>query len=84
MTCTTSGIRFLLQENIKVLSRTTLQIPSQDECWIRGAKDCQGGNWWDKVGKGVGRHRGEERGMMFCLEVRTLSREMMNSVPAVI
>ncbi|GJY21180.1 hypothetical protein Tco_0393746 [Tanacetum coccineum] len=31
---------------------------------VVGAKDCQGGNWWDKVGKGVGRHRGEERGMM--------------------
>ncbi|GKC41643.1 hypothetical protein Tco_1059365, partial [Tanacetum coccineum] len=29
-----------------------------------GAKDFQGGNWWDKVGKGIGRHRGEERGMM--------------------
>ncbi|GKC68930.1 hypothetical protein Tco_1114813, partial [Tanacetum coccineum] len=29
-----------------------------------GVKDCQGDNWWDKVGKGIGRHRGEERGMM--------------------
>ncbi|GKD71693.1 putative ribonuclease H-like domain-containing protein [Tanacetum coccineum] len=35
---------------------------------------------WDKVG----RHREEERGMLFCLEVRTLSWEMMNSVSAVI
>ncbi|GJS77056.1 hypothetical protein Tco_0726937 [Tanacetum coccineum] len=31
--------------------------------------------WWDKVCKGVGRHRGEERGMMSYLVVRTWNIE---------
>ncbi|GJZ86833.1 zf-CCHC domain-containing protein [Tanacetum coccineum] len=40
--------------------------------WTNGvARDCQGGNWGDKVCRGVGRHRGEERGGMFCLVVKT-------------
>ncbi|GKA39784.1 hypothetical protein Tco_0732335, partial [Tanacetum coccineum] len=39
--------------------------------------------WWDKVCKGVGRHRGEEKGMMSCLVVRTGHKKMMNSVPAI-
>ncbi|GKC37491.1 hypothetical protein Tco_1049875 [Tanacetum coccineum] len=36
-----------------------------------GEWDCQGVMWRDKVCKGVGRHRGEERGMLSCLVVRT-------------
>ncbi|GKA28637.1 hypothetical protein Tco_0714882 [Tanacetum coccineum] len=35
----------------------------------------------DKVCRGVGRHRGEERGRMSCLVVRTGHKKMMNSVP---
>ncbi|GJZ15110.1 hypothetical protein Tco_0550787 [Tanacetum coccineum] len=37
----------------------------------RDSKDCQGGFWWDKVCIVVGRHRGEERGIVSCLVVRT-------------
>ncbi|GJY37252.1 hypothetical protein Tco_0422630 [Tanacetum coccineum] len=36
-----------------------------------GLGDCKSGNLWDKVCKVVGRHRGEERGIVSCLIVRT-------------
>ncbi|GJT85984.1 2-oxoglutarate (2OG) and Fe(II)-dependent oxygenase superfamily protein [Tanacetum coccineum] len=46
-------------------------IPTDFRQKLPNAKDCQGGFWWDKVCKGVGRHRGEERGIVSCLVVRT-------------
>ncbi|GJY79517.1 alpha/beta hydrolases superfamily protein [Tanacetum coccineum] len=73
------------EDDEKVKDKTCLVAQESSEVCLlcdedpKGAKDCQGGNWWDKVG----RQGGEERGMMSCLVVRTGHKKMMNSVPVI-